>query len=66
MPSHPKSINYSSFSGLDNVNDPEGTNPSFLKKALNINVDKTGGLSKRKGYTLHKRIELFKKIKPDT
>lgn len=50
MPLHPKGILYSSFKGLDNVTDPQSTNPSFLKKVENINIDKTGGLSKRKGY----------------
>lgn len=51
MPNHPKTINITSFKGLNNVNSPENTDISYLKKALNVNIDKTGNISKRKGYT---------------
>ena len=51
MPNHPKAIKFSQFKGINNVVSPESTPPEYLKKALNVNIDKTGGLSKRKGYT---------------
>lgn len=51
MSQHPKVVSYNSFKGLNNVLDPQSTDPTYLKKVLNIDIDKTGGLSKRKGYT---------------
>jgi hypothetical protein len=50
MPNHHKSIVFDSFKGLNNRDSPESTPPNYLKKSLNINVDKKG-ISKRKGYT---------------
>lgn len=50
MPRHPKVVTYKTFKGLNNVVDPQSTSPFYLKKALNIDIDKTGGIAKRKGY----------------
>lgn len=50
MPKYPKAVTYSSFKGLNNTANPEDTDISYLKKALNIDIDKIGGISKRKGY----------------
>jgi hypothetical protein len=52
MPQHPKTLNIAAFKGLNNVVSPESTPPEFLKKALNIDIDKLGGIAKRKGYSL--------------
>ena len=51
MATHPKSVNITSFKGLNNVSSPENTAIDYLKKALNVNIDKTGNISKRKGYS---------------
>ena len=51
MPLHPKTIHYSGFKGLNNYLKPENTDPTYLKTALNIDLDKSGRLSKRLGYT---------------
>lgn len=51
MAQHPSTISLKGFKGIDNVLRPEVTNPSFLKKALNIDIDKAGSLSKRQGYS---------------
>jgi hypothetical protein len=51
MPIHPKTIHYTGFKGLNNYLRPEDTNPLYLKKALNIDLDKSGRISKRSGYT---------------
>jgi hypothetical protein len=51
MPLHPKVVTYSSFKGINSVGNPENVDPSYLMKALNIDIDKTGNLSKRKGYS---------------
>lgn len=50
MPRHPKGVNITGFKGLNNVGSPDNTAEQFLKKALNINIDKTGNIAKRKGY----------------
>ena len=52
MPKHPKTITIDSFKGLNNVLNPENTPNDYLKKALNVNIDKQGNILKRKGYTL--------------
>jgi len=52
MPNHPKTFPLSGFSGLNNVSRPERTDPKYLKEALNIDIDKTGGIQKRLGYSL--------------
>lgn len=52
MPQHPKSIKYPASKGLNNVSRPEDTDPSYLIQALNIDIDKTGSIRKRRGYTL--------------
>jgi hypothetical protein len=51
MPKHPKTINLTGFKGLNNVNTPDNTDQSYLKTALNIDIDKSGNINKRKGYT---------------
>ena len=51
MAKHPDTFPYTSWKGLNNISNPENTSDQFLKKALNINLDKTGNISKRKGYT---------------
>ena len=51
MPLHPKVVTYKNFNGLNNNQNPENTPVNYLKKALNVNIDKTGNVSKRKGYT---------------
>ena len=51
MPRHPKGVNITGFKGLNNVGSPDNTPEQFLKKASNVNIDKTGNISKRKGYT---------------
>ena len=50
MPNHPKSQLFTSFKGLNNTGSPENTDQNYLKKALNVDIDKTGNISKRKGY----------------
>jgi len=52
MPNHQKTVVIDSFKGLNNVLRPESTSPDYLKEVDNINIDKSGRLSKRKGYTL--------------
>ena len=51
MPSHQKTTKLSAFKGLNNNINPESTPKEYLKKALNIDIDKLGGITKRKGYT---------------
>jgi hypothetical protein len=51
MPNHPKSITMRSFKGINNIHSPESTNTNFLKLAENLDIDTTGGLSKREGYS---------------
>ncbi len=52
MPKHPKTVNLEAFSGLNNVLPPERTEVKYLKTAMNVDIDKTGGIRKRKGYSL--------------
>lgn len=51
MPNHRKGVNLTGFKGINNVGSPDNTPELFLKKAINVNIDKTGNISKRKGYT---------------
>jgi len=51
MPKHPASVNITAFKGLNNRGSPENTADAFLKKVNNFNIDVTGNISKRKGYT---------------
>jgi len=51
MPKHPKTVELTTFNGLNNVLPPERTDPKYLKTAMNIDIDKSGGIRKRKGYT---------------
>lgn len=51
MPNHGTVEQLKVFKGLNNVIGPESTNQSYLKRAENIDIDKTGGIKKRKGYT---------------
>ena len=53
MPNHPQTIVIDSFKGLNNVLSPESTSQDYLKEVDNINIDKSGRLSKRKGYELN-------------
>ena len=52
MPNHPKTVTIDSWKGLNNVLAPERTEQGYLKTAENIDIDKSGGIRKRKGYTL--------------
>ncbi len=52
MPNHGKTTEIKSFSGINNVLSPERTDPKYLKEAMNVDVDKSGGLKKRKGYSI--------------
>lgn len=51
MPIHPKTINIPAFKGINNVLVPERTPNDYLKEAENIDIDKAGGIHKRKGYS---------------
>ena len=51
MAKHPQTIQLSGFSGKNNVLRPERTDPQYLKEALNIDIDKSGGIQQRVGYT---------------
>lgn len=50
MPNHPKTVTIDSWKGLNNVTVPERTEQGYLKEATNIDIDKGGGIRKRKGY----------------
>lgn len=50
MAKHPKTVSLEGFSGKNNVLRPERTDPKYLKEALNIDIDKSGGVQKRLGY----------------
>ena len=52
MARFPKTVEITKFSGLNNVLPPERTPIDFLKEASNIDIDKSGGVHKRPGYTL--------------
>ena len=52
MPAHPKTVQLQTFAGLNNVLRPERTDPKYLKEATNIDIDKSGGIKKRLGYSL--------------
>lgn len=52
MPKHAKTVSLTSFKGLNNVLPPERTTPDYLKEAENVDIDKSGGIRKRKGYAL--------------
>ena len=52
MARFPKTLELTTFTGLNNVLSPERTPSSFLKVAENIDIDKSGGIHKRPGYTL--------------
>lgn len=52
MATHPSTTLISAFKGINNVLDATSTKVDFLKTAENINIDKAGGISKRKGYSL--------------
>lgn len=51
MPNHPKTVTIENWKGLNNTLKPERTADDYLKKADNVDIDKTGGIRKRKGYT---------------
>ncbi len=50
MPAHKPTTTLKAFKGLNNVLKPRNTTPDYLKKAVNIDIDKLGNLIKRKGY----------------
>lgn len=52
MPKHPKTVELTEFKGLNNVLSPERTPADYLKEATDVDIDKTGGIRKRKGYSL--------------
>lgn len=51
MPQHPRTISVERFQGLNNILPPHRTPIEFLKAAVNIDIDDSGGISKRAGYT---------------
>lgn len=50
MPSLQKTVAIDAFKGLNNTDKPQRTDPSFLKTALNVDIDSTGGIGKRDGF----------------
>ena len=48
MINHPNTLSIPSFKGLENVSKPEHTALTYLKKADNINLDKSGKILKEK------------------
>ena len=50
MPKHPKTVAFEGWSGINNVLRPDRTDPKYLKEALNVDFDKSGGIQKRLGY----------------
>lgn len=51
MPKHPKTVSLKEFAGINNVLRPERTPEKYLKGALNVDFDRSGGIQKRLGYT---------------
>lgn len=51
MAKHPKTTALSGFKGINNQLRPERTPPAYLKEALNVDLDKLGGVHKREGYS---------------
>lgn len=51
MPNHPKTVPIDGFKGLNNVLRPERTPPQYLKEADNVDIDKSGGIQKRLGFS---------------
>jgi hypothetical protein len=51
MPQHPKSSIFKSFKGINNVLLPERVPTNYLISADNLNMDKSGRLTNRQGYT---------------
>lgn len=52
MPRFPKTVEITEFAGLNNTLPPERTPSKYLKEAINIDIDKSGGIHKRPGYQL--------------
>lgn len=52
MAKHPQTVSLKGWSGVNNVLRPERVDPKYLTKALNVDIDKSGGLKKRLGYSL--------------
>jgi len=50
MPNHGKTLIYKKWKGINNTNDPQNTSPEYFKDAVNIDIDKTGSIQKRRGY----------------
>lgn len=51
MPKHEKTVSLQGWSGINNVLRPERTDEKYLKEALNVDFDKSGGIQKRLGYS---------------
>lgn len=51
MPKHPKTVTIDNWKGLNNTLKPERTGEDYLKQADNVDIDKSGGIQKRKGYS---------------
>lgn len=52
MPRFPKTVELTKFAGLNNVLPPDRTPEQYLKEAINVDIDKSGGIHKRPGYKL--------------
>lgn len=52
MANHPKTVSEHSFKGLNNVLQAYAKQEGYLKRVNNIDLNKTGDIHKRKGYTL--------------
>lgn len=50
MPKHQKTVTIDNWKGLNNTLKPERTPEDYLKTADNVDIDKSGGIQKRKGY----------------
>jgi hypothetical protein len=52
LPVHPKVVTFDKWRGINTTNSAQTTPDNYLKTAINVDVDKTGNIQKRKGYTL--------------
>lgn len=51
MPAHAPTVLFDKFKGLSDILHPENTSEAYLKQADNIDIDKSGKIHKRQGYT---------------
>jgi hypothetical protein len=49
---HPKVVTFDKWKGINTTNSAQTTPDDYLKAAINVDVDKTGNVQKRHGYTL--------------